>query len=111
VTVSWAIPNPLNDVTGVEMKYKIEIKTNATTTTYAVLDPEYKSTSTTPSVIISMDNLKGNSSYTDADSGKYIKIRITATNTYGTSSASEENVDSAVYQGEPLTYTGAITVV
>lgn len=38
-------------------------------------------------------------------------MRITATNDYGTSSASEENVNSAVYQGEPTSpYEGAITV-
>lgn len=93
------------------MKYKIEIKTNATTTTYAVLDPEFKSTSATPSVTIDMQYLKSNSSYTDADSGTPIKIRITATNTYLSSSASEVNADSAVYQGKPLDYQGAITVV
>ncbi len=58
-----------------------------------------------------MTELKGNSTYTADDNGDPIKIRITATNTYDTSSTSEENVDSAVYQGEPLDYQGAITVV
>ena len=109
VTVSWAIPNPLNDEAGVSVTYKIEIKTK--TSSYATLNASFTSTSLTPSTSFSMANLTGNSSYTNDDSGTPIKIRITATNNYGSSSASEENVDSAVYQGEPLEYQGAITVV
>jgi hypothetical protein len=58
-----------------------------------------------------MSDLVSESGYTDSETQTFIKVRITATNDYGKGSASEENVDSAVYQGEPLPYTGAITVV
>lgn len=45
-----------------------------------------------------MSDLKTNSTYATDASGAYIKIRLTATTTYGTSTASEANSDSAVYQ-------------
>jgi hypothetical protein len=45
----------------------------------------------------------------DTHVGLPIKIRITATNTYGPSSASEANLDSAVYQSIPKPYAGTYT--
>jgi hypothetical protein len=50
-----------------------------------------------------MDLLKETAGYTETENGDAIKVRITATSikSYGTSSASEENSPSAVYQGKP----------
>jgi len=56
-----------------------------------------------------MSVLKTASGYATDDSGAYIKIRLSATTTYGTSSASEANSDSAVYQSWPAAYAGTYT--
>lgn len=78
-------------------------------TTWAPLTAAETSTLASPTKPYNMTDLKTASTYDSTDNGAYIKIRITATNSYGTSSASDSNLDSAVYQSLPLPYTGTYT--
>lgn len=97
VTVSWSQPSPLNAAAGASVDYNLQIlKTDGTT--WATLGSTISSTSTSLTQDYSMSDLKTNSTYATDASGAYIKIRLTATTTYGTSTASEANSDSAVYQ-------------
>jgi len=97
VTVSWSQPSPLNAASGASVTYNLQIlKTDGTT--WATLGTAISSTSTSLTQDYSMSDLKTNSTYATDASGAYIKIRLTATTTYGTSTASEANSDSAVYQ-------------
>lgn len=111
VTVSWTRPVPLNDLDTTSIKYKLEVLHKDNTTWVDILGTTFDSTLATPSTSFTMTVLKTKSTYTSTENGQAIKIRVTATNSYGTSSASEENLPSAVYQGVPSAYTGAYTIV
>jgi len=65
-------------------------------------------TSNSISTNFDMATMKSAALYTDEDNGNGIPIKIIviATNTYGPSSASEANLDSAVYQSKPKPYAG-----
>lgn len=108
MTLSWARPDPLYDSTSIAVSYKIEVL-KKDGTTWATLTATESSNAATPSKIYTMTDLKTASTYTSTDNGAYIKIRITATNSYGTSSASDSNLDSAVYQSVPVAYAGTYT--
>jgi len=108
VTVTWPRSNPLNDETGTSLNYTIQVLKKGfsdwnTATNYNASLPQISSSAANPSVTYSMDLLKETAGYTETENGDSIKVRITATSTksYGTSSASEENSPSAVYQGKP----------
>jgi hypothetical protein len=68
------------------------------------------STDASPFDVIDMSVLKTAANYNDTENGNQIKVKITATNSYGASTASEENLPSAIYQGVPNDYTGAYTL-
>ncbi len=108
VTITWPRSNPLNDEAGTSLNYTVQVLKNGfsdwnTATNYNASLPVIQSANANPSVTYSMDLLKETAGYTETENGDAIKVRITATSikSYGTSSASEENSPSAVYQGKP----------
>lgn len=111
VTISLTRPDPLNDLITNAVTYSFEVL-HKDNTTWVPLVETLSSTSATPSISsITMGTLKAKSTYTATENGEAIKIRVTATNSYGSSSASEANLPSAVYQGVPSAYTGTYTIV
>lgn len=74
------------------------------------MNSDISSTNTSLTKTFTMADLKTNSSYVTANKGNAIKIRITATNAYAASTASEANADSAVYQEEPIVYAGTTKI-
>lgn len=107
VRIDWSIPNPLNDVTGTSVQYDIQILKKGST--WGALKT-LNSTDASPFDVIDMSVLKTAANYNDTENGNQIKVKITATNSYGASTASEENLPSAIYQGVPNDYTGAYTL-
>jgi hypothetical protein len=108
VTLNWSRPDPLYDNTSIAVSYKIEVL-KKDGTNWATLTAAETSTLASPTKPYDMADLKTASTYNSTDNSAYIKIRITATNSYGTSSASDSNLDSAVYQSVPIAYAGTYT--
>ena len=65
---------------------------------------------TTTTCTILMTDIKTTAGFTVSDLGKFIKVRVRASNTYGNSDYSSTNVDSALVQSAPTLDVSTVTL-